>query len=79
MAVLVTENEFQMSQLVGVIHACKCSEGKQVNSDIILSILKNRLPSYMCPAKIIVSSNPLTRNKNGKVDYQKITEMIRGG
>jgi len=77
-AVHVVENEFQIEQLIGVIYAEQITEDDDLQVDNYLLLLKEKLPSYMCPAKVICCKKPLPRNKNGKIDYHKIVEIING-
>jgi len=50
-------------------------EGKELETKEILNILKNKLPNYMIPAKII-HVEKLPHNANGKIDRKKLMEML---
>ena len=46
-------------------------EGKQKNTDEVMNVLKNRLPDYMIPQRVIrIKSMPI--NTNGKIDRNRL-------
>ena len=47
-----------------------------LNSTKIIKIVSDKLPRYMVPQKVIILKKDFPRNKNGKIDKQKLKNLI---
>jgi acyl-CoA ligase (AMP-forming) (exosortase A-associated) len=45
-----------------------------LNIDTLLQACRNRLPAYMLPAQIVIRTDALPRNANGKIDRRALAE-----
>ena len=57
-----------------VVIAC-AREGVELTDAALLAALKPHLPSYMWPAKIVISATSLPRNPNGKIDRKLLSQQ----
>ena len=72
--VLPKEKDGKVQQLVAFL-ICPGSEGTFAERKAIRNELKEKLPEYMVPKKIVfVDSIPIT--SNGKTDRKKMGEML---
>lgn len=49
----------------------------ELDADALLAELRRRCPAYQVPARIALSSTPLPRNPNGKIDRKLLAERHR--
>jgi acyl-coenzyme A synthetase/AMP-(fatty) acid ligase len=54
-----------------------CCYSGNVENDTLKNMIKNKLPSYMIPQKII-KMDSLPINANGKIDRKKLKELAGG-
>ncbi|MBM09682.1 MAG: hypothetical protein CMF69_08930 [Magnetovibrio sp.] len=59
------------------IIAAVVSKEEDIDANMILASIKDRLPDYMRPDQIIVSKKSLPRNENGKLDRNAVIENWR--
>ena len=53
-------------------------EGKQMTTDEIVNILKEKVPNYMIP-NITIYMDQLPHNQNGKIDRKELKERYMRG
>jgi acyl-CoA synthetase (AMP-forming)/AMP-acid ligase II len=53
-------------------------EGEQLDDQRLLADCRERLPTYMLPARIVVRAGPLPRNPNGKIDRKLLAGEFQG-
>jgi acyl-CoA synthetase (AMP-forming)/AMP-acid ligase II len=51
-----------------IVVVATSGDGRPVDSEAVLAACRDRLPSFMVPAKVDVRPGPLPRNPNGKID-----------
>jgi acyl-CoA ligase (AMP-forming) (exosortase A-associated) len=61
-----------LGQAIVAIATARVGDG--LSSAMLLSACRERLPSYMVPAKVEIRSGPLPRNPNGKIDRKSLAK-----
>ena len=60
------------------IAAFVSTKNNSLNQDKITKILSKKLPKYMVPQKIVIINSDFPRNKNGKIDTNKLSRIKNG-
>ncbi len=64
-----------LGQAIVVIAAAK--PGKQLDSEMVLSECKKRLPAFMVPLRVYIRPGNLPRNANGKIDRKRLASELQ--
>lgn len=68
--------EFDKKMKSKYLAAFITTKDTSLNSTKIIKIISGKLPRYMIPQKVIILKKDFPRNKNGKIDKQKLKNLI---